>query len=74
MRQLVRVVCLSRLSAVGCRLSAVGCRLSAALLERSIPFRPADSRLRSTTRTNCRMYTLLPHDDSLLAVPKHVEV
>jgi hypothetical protein len=36
--------------------------------------RPADSRLRRTTRTNCHIYTLLPPDDGLLASPKHVEV
>jgi hypothetical protein len=32
------------------------------------------SRLRRTTRTNCRMYTLLPPDDGLLASLKGVEV
>jgi hypothetical protein len=52
MRQLVRVVRLSRLSAR----------------------KPADNRLRRTTRTNCRIYTLLPPDYGLLASPKHVEV
>jgi hypothetical protein len=32
--------------------------------------RPADSRLRRTTRTNRHIYTLLPPDDGLLAIPK----
>jgi hypothetical protein len=36
--------------------------------------RPADSRLRRATRTNCHMYTLLPPDEGLLASPEHVEV
>jgi hypothetical protein len=35
---------------------------------------PADSLLKRTTRTNCRIYTLLPPDDGLLANPKHVEI
>jgi hypothetical protein len=34
----------------------------------------ADSRLRRTTRTSCRIYTSLPPDDGQLATPKHVEV
>jgi hypothetical protein len=40
----------------------------------SVPSRPADSRLRRTTRTNCRIYTLLPPDDGQLASPRLVEV
>jgi hypothetical protein len=40
----------------------------------SNPTWPADSRLRRTTRTNCRIFTLLPPDDGLLASPKHAEV
>jgi hypothetical protein len=36
-----------------------------------VPTRPADSGLRRTTHTNCRICTLLPPDD---ASPKHVEV
>jgi hypothetical protein len=40
----------------------------------AIPSKPAGSRLRRTTRTSCRIYTLLPPDDGLLANPKHVEV
>jgi hypothetical protein len=50
------------------------------LLEDVVPvmpgtgFRPADSQLRRTTRTNCHIYTLLPPDDGLLASRKHVEV
>jgi hypothetical protein len=35
---------------------------------------PADSRLRRTTRINCRIYTLLPPGDGILASPKHAEV
>jgi hypothetical protein len=41
---------------------------------RSIPTRPADSRLRRTTRTNCCIYALLPHNDGQLASPKHIEL
>jgi hypothetical protein len=29
---------------------------------------------KTTTRTNCHIYTLLPPDDGILASPKHVEV
>jgi transcription initiation factor IIE alpha subunit len=39
--------------------------------------RPADSRLRRTTRTNCHIYTiytLLHPDDGLLASLQHAEV
>jgi hypothetical protein len=36
--------------------------------------RPADIRLRRTTRTNCHIYTLLSPDDGLIGSPKHVEV
>jgi hypothetical protein len=34
---------------------------------------PADSQLKHTTRTNCCINTLLPHDDGQLASSKHVE-
>jgi hypothetical protein len=37
-------------------------------------WRTADSRLRRTTHTNGRIYTLLPPDDGLLASLKHVDV
>jgi hypothetical protein len=36
--------------------------------------RPANGRLRRTARTNCRIYTVLPHDDGLLESPKHAEL
>jgi hypothetical protein len=36
--------------------------------------RPGNSRLRCTTRINCRICALLPPDDGLLASPKHVEI
>jgi hypothetical protein len=35
---------------------------------------PAESQLKSTTRTSCCICTLLPPDDGQLASPKHVEV
>jgi hypothetical protein len=36
--------------------------------------RSADSQVRRTARTNCRIYTLLTPDVGLLASPKHVEL
>jgi hypothetical protein len=41
-----------------------------ALVDCSIPSRPADSQLNGTTRTNRHIYTLLPPDDGLLATTK----
>jgi hypothetical protein len=43
-------------------------------LEWTIKARPADSRLKRTTRTSFCVYTLLPPDDGLLASPKHVQL
>jgi hypothetical protein len=61
-QEVAMYICLSRLST----------RLDG--MRYSIPSRPADSRLRRTTRTNCHIYTLLPPDDGLLANPKHIQV
>jgi hypothetical protein len=76
--QIVTPYCVSHLQRYGVtvrgNVTGVYRPLVDCLLAYSIPTRPADSHLTSTTCTSCYIYTLLPPDDGLLASPKHVKV